>query len=373
MDGAITDYNGQFGTSFDTSSDKFQNYYKDLSQRLKKRELDLVIVVNMFLTGFDATTLNTLWADKNLRAHGLIQAYSRTNRILNSVKTYGNIVSFRDLEQETNDALALFGNKDAKGIVLLKPYADYYQEYQQKVTELVGTFPLGGPIVGEAAEKAFIRLFGALLRLRNILTAFDEFAGHEILSARDFQDYQSVYLDLYADFRSASDTDKESINDDVVFEIELIKQVEINVDYILMLVEKYLKAKGSGSDREIRATIDRAINASPSLRNKKDLIEQFVDSVSTKARVDAQWQSFVAARKAKELERIIVDEGLDAEATRAFVDNAFRDGAIPTTGTAITRILPAVSRFSKNNDHSIKKQTVLDKLSAFLERFLGLV
>jgi type I restriction enzyme R subunit len=372
LDGAITDYNGLFGTSFDTSTDKFQNYYKDLSQRLKKRELDLAIVVNMFLTGFDATTLNTLWADKNLRAHGLIQAYSRTNRILNSVKTYGNIVSFRNLEQETNDALALFGNKDAKGIVLLKPYADYYQEYQQKVAELVETFPLGGPIVGEAAQKAFIKLFGAILRLRNILTAFDDYAGHEILSAREFQDYQSIYLDLYADFRSTSDAEKESINDDVVFEIELIKQVEINVDYILMLVEKYLKAKG-GSDKEIRATIERAINASPSLRNKKDLIVQFVDSVSTKARVDAQWQSFVAARKAKELEQIIADEGLDAEATRAFMDNACRDGAIPTTGTGITKILPPVSRFSKNNGHSIKKQTVLDKLTAFLERFLGLV
>ncbi|MGO4839853.1 type I restriction endonuclease subunit R, partial [Rhizobiaceae sp. 2RAB30] len=136
LEAAIRDYNAQFGTSYDTSADKFQNYYKDLSQRLKSRELDLVIVVNMFLTGFDATTLNTLWVDKNLRAHGLIQTYSRTNRILNSVKTYGNIVSFRDLEQATNDALALFGNKDAKGIVLLKPYADYYAEYEKKVAEL---------------------------------------------------------------------------------------------------------------------------------------------------------------------------------------------------------------------------------------------
>ena len=153
LDAAIRDYNAQFGTSYDTSSDKFQNYYKDLSQRLKNRELDLVIVVNMFLTGFDATTLNTLWVDKNLRAHGLIQAYSRTNRILNSVKTYGNIVSFRDLEQATNDALALFGNKDAKGIVLLKPYADYYAEYEKKIAELAALFPLGAPIVGEAARR----------------------------------------------------------------------------------------------------------------------------------------------------------------------------------------------------------------------------
>ena len=373
LDAAIREYNAQFGTSFDTSADKFQNYYKDLSQRLKKRELDLVIVVNMFLTGFDATTLNTLWVDKNLRAHGLIQAYSRTNRILNSVKTYGNIVSFRNLEQETNDALALFGNKDAKGIVLLKPYAEYYKEYRSRIEELVEKFPLGQAIVGEAAQKAFIKLFGSILRLKNILTAFDDFAGNEILSERDFQDYQSLYLNLYAEFRSVSEAEKESINDDVVFEIELIKQVEINVDYILILVEKYLKKKDTGEDKEIRAAIDRAINASPSLRNKKDLIEQFVDSVSTKAKVDAEWVAFIAAKKVEELDRIIADEGLNADETKAFVEYAFRDGAIQVAGTAITKILPPVSRFSKNNGHGVKKQAVLDKLGAFFERFFGLI
>ena len=372
LEAAIQDYNALFGTSFDTSADKFQNYYKDLSQRLKKRELDLVIVVNMFLTGFDATTLNTLWADKNLRAHGLIQAYSRTNRILNSVKTYGNIVSFRNLEQETNDALALFGNNDAKGIVLLKPYAEYYREYEKRVGELVEGFPLGKAIVGEAAQKAFIKLFGTILRLKNILTAFDDFAGHEILSEREFQDYQSLYLNLYAEFRAASGAEKESINDDVVFEIELIKQVEINVDYILLLVEQYLKKKGSGGDKEVRATIERAINSSPSLRNKKDLIEQFVDSVTTKSKVDAQWQAFVAAKKVEELEHIISEENLDPEATRSFIDSAFRDGSIPTSGTAITRILPPVSRFTKGGGHATKKQTVLDRLAAFFERYFGL-
>lgn len=373
LDAAIKDYNVQFGTSYDTSADKFQNYYKDLSQRLKNRELDLVIVVNMFLTGFDATTLNTLWVDKNLRAHGLIQAFSRTNRILNSVKTYGNIVSFRNLEQETNDALALFGNKDAKGIVLLKPYAEYYKEYEKRVEELTEKFPLGETIIGEAAQKAFIKLFGSILRLKNILTAFDDFAGNEILSERDFQDYQSLYLNLYAEFRNTSEVDKESINDDVVFEIELIKQVEINVDYILMLVEKYLKKKGSGEDIEIRAAIERAINSSPSLRNKKDLIEQFVDSVSTNAKVDAEWANYIAAKKVEELNRIIEEEKLNVDETKAFIENAFRDGAIPLTGTAITTILPPVSRFNKNNSHAVKKQTVLDKLGAFFERFFGLI
>ena len=192
----------------------------------------------MFLTGFDATTLNTLFVDKNLRAHGLIQAYSRTNRILNSVKTYGNIVAFRNLEDETNAALELFGNREARGVVLLKPYQDYYREYADKVAELLEAFPLGQPIIGEAAQKAFIVLFGAILRLQNILSSFDDFAGNEILSERQGQDYRSIYLDLYAQFRQGQDAEKEVINDDVLFEIELIKQVEINVDYILMLVQK---------------------------------------------------------------------------------------------------------------------------------------
>lgn len=369
---AIRDYNALFATCFDTSADRFQNYYKDLSQRLKKRELDLVIVVNMFLTGFDATTLNTLWVDRNLRAHGLIQAYSRTNRILNSVKTYGNIVSFRDLEQATHDALALFGNKDAQGIVLLKPYSEYHQAYQDRIRELVSDFPPGRAIVGEAARNTFIRLFGAILQLKNILTAFDDFADNELLSERDFLDYQGCYLDLYAEFRSASGVEKESINEDLVFEIELIRQVEINVDYILMLVERYLKQQGTGEDQAIRATIERAVNASPSLRNKHDLIEQFVDSVSVNTRVDAAWGDFITARKTAELGQIILDEGLNADETMVFVDNAFRDGAIPVTGTAITRVLPPTSRFSQHNNHAVKKQTVLDKLGTFFERFFGL-
>ncbi|MGM7670271.1 type I restriction endonuclease subunit R [Microbacterium sp. A93] len=372
LEGAIQDYNGMFGTSYDTSADKFQNYYKDLSQRLKNREIDLVIVVNMFLTGFDATTLNTLFVDKNLRAHGLIQAYSRTNRILNSVKTYGNIVSFRNLEDETNAALELFGNKDARGIVLLKPYSEYYSEYTEKVTELLQAFPLGQPIIGESAQKEFIALFGAILRLQNILTSFDEFIGHEVLTDRQGQDYRSVYLDLYAEFRKGQDAEKETINDDVVFEIELIKQVEINVDYILMLVDKYRAQHGDSDDKEIRAEIIRAVDASPTLRNKKDLIEDFVDSVSLEGAIGDEWCAFVRAKREAELEAIIVEEKLRAEPTRSYVDTAFRDGAIRTTGTAITHVLPPASRFTADGSHGEKKQRVIAKLSTFFERFFGL-
>jgi type I restriction enzyme R subunit len=375
LEGAISDYNAMFGTSFDTSSDRFQNYYKDLSLRLRNRELDLAIVVNMFLTGFDATTLNTLWVDKGLRAHGLIQTYSRTNRILNSVKTYGNIVTFRDLEKQTNDALALFGNEDARGIVLLKPYADYYAEYVDRVAELQELFPLSEVWQrGESATKMFIQLFGSILRLRNILTSFDEFAGNEILSERDYQDYQSIYLDIHADLRREADAEKESIIDDVVFEIELVKQVEVNVDYILILVEQYRGERGDGTDREVEtlAKIRRAIDSSISLRNKRDLILAFVDRVSVDSDVKEEWRRYVEARRDEELEHLITDEGLDPDATRAFVERAFRNGSIPTTGAAVAGILPPTSRFLVDDSYGIKKQTVLDRLAAFFDRYYAL-
>lgn len=373
LESAIQDYNQMFGTSFDTSSDKFQNYYKDLSLRMKNREIDLVIVVNMFLTGFDATTLNTLFVDKGLRAHGLLQAYSRTNRILNAVKAYGNIVSFRALEDETNDALALFGNKDAKGVAILKPYRHYYDDYVEKVRELLAKFPLNERIVGEQAKKEFIELFGAILRLQNILTSFDEFEGNEGMTERQHQDYRSVYLDIYADFRRTKDTDKEQILDDIVFEIELIKQVDINVDYILMLVAKMREAKGDGEDTEIRSQISRAVDSSPTLRDKRDLIEGFVDSVSASGEIDAEWRAYVESRRKAELDQIIADEKLDTAATEALLDTAFRDGYISQYGTAITTVLPPTSRFTADGNYDNVKQRVFAKLAAFLARFLGLV
>jgi type I restriction enzyme, R subunit len=373
LDGAIADYNAMFGTSFDTSADRFENYYKDLSLRLKQREIDLVIVVNMFLTGFDATTLNTLWVDKNLRMHGLLQAYSRTNRILNSVKAYGNIVSFRDLEQQTNDAIALFGNRDARGVVLLRPYNEYAKEYEEKVAELRERFPLGEQIIGESAQKDFIALFGSILRLQNILVAFDDFDGNDPLSERDHQDYRSIYLNLYVEYRRGLEVEKEAINDDIVFEIELVKQVEVNVDYILMLVEEYRKKRGSGDDRELKSNIFRAIDAAPTLRNKRDLIEDFVESVSVHGDVGEEWTRFVTERQAKDLEEIIASEGLRSDKARAFVAQAFRDGGIQGTGTAITDVLPPISRFRPEGNHQEKKSRVLARLGEFFERYSGLI
>jgi type I restriction enzyme R subunit len=374
LEEAVQDYNDMFGTSYDTSSTKFENYYKDLSGRLRNREVDLVIVVNMFLTGFDATTLNTLWVDKNLKHHGLIQAFSRTNRILNSVKAYGNIICFRDLEDEVDDALALFGNKDAASIVKIAPYGEHYAKYQQKIADLLDRFPLGKEIVGEQAQRGFITLFGAILSLRNILVVFDEFTGHEILTPRQLQDYQSVYLDLYEDFRRTADGDKESIGEDVVFEIELVKQVEVGVDYILMLVREYQHQKGNGVDKEVEAreNIVRALDASASLRNKKDLVMEFVDSISAGTDTGEAWQAYIAQKKHDELEQIIAAENLKPEPARAFVEGAFRNGEIPTGGTAITKILPPVSRFARANNHGVKRAVVLEKLKAFFDRFSSL-
>jgi len=380
LENAIKDYNKMFGTSYDTSSDKFQNYYKDVSRRVKDREIDILIVVNMFLTGFDATTLNTLWVDKNLRLHGLLQAYSRTNRILNSIKTFGNIVCFRNLEKATNEAISLFGDKEASGIVLLKTYEEYYNGYEKEgkkvkgyktlVEELLQKFPLGERIIGEQNQKDFIKLYGGILRVRNILTTFDEFNGNEILSERDIQDYHSIYIDLYNEFRKGKDGEKENINDDLVFEMELIKQVEINIDYILKLIKKY--HEDHTKNKEILIDINKAIDSSVELRNKKDLIEQFIESLDMSSVIDDNWIKFVEKKKKEELEKIIKEENLNPDETYKFIQNAFRDNSVATTGTAITKILPPVSRFSKDAVRTKKRKSVIEKLTRFFERFINI-
>lgn len=380
LEDAIADYNKMFGTSYDTSADGFQNYYKDVSERVKNREIDILIVVNMFLTGFDATTLNTLWVDKNLRLHGLLQAFSRTNRILNSVKAFGNIVCFRNLEKATNESIALFGDKEAGGIVLLKAYKDYYfgykdgdkkiVGYKSLVDELQDRFPVGALIVGEQNQKDFIKLYGGILRIRNILTAFDEFAGNEILAERDIQDYHSMYIDLYNEFRKGDASEKENVNDDVVFEMELIKQVEINIDYVLDLIRKYHETHTE--NKELLIDINKAINSSVELRNKKDLINQFINSLDIHSEVDKDWHKFVEKKKIEELEQIIESENLDHDATYKFIQNAFRDGVVATTGTGIATILPPVSMFSPGGERAQKRETVLGKLSSFFERFFDI-
>ncbi len=377
---AIEDYNKMFKTNYDTSSEKFQNYYKDVSLRMKNREIDILIVVNMFLTGFDAKTLNTLWVDKNLNYHGLIQAFSRTNRILNSVKTYGNIVSFRDLEENLEEALSLFGNKDASGVVLLRKYEDYlngyiengkkHKGYIELITDLKTNYPIGQRIDGEENKKEFVQLFGAILKARNILSSFDKFEEDDILAPREEQDYRSLYIDLYNEARTLVDGEKVDIIDDIEFEMELVKQIDVNVDYILALIEKYRKT--NMEDKEILITINKAIMASPDLRNKKDLIEEFIQSVNPDTDVYNDFNTFMNTRKREELDKIIEEEILDREKTYEYLRRSFERGGIETAGEDLANILPKMSFFNDTEKRNIKRKTVIEKLIEFFNKFFGI-
>lgn len=380
LDFAIGEYNKKFKTNFSSDGNGFQDYYKDLSDKVKHREIDLLIVVNMFLTGFDATTLNTLWVDKNLKQHGLIQAYLRTNRILNSVKSYGNIVCFRDLQQQTNDAIALFGDKNATGIVLLKSYEDYYYGYEddkgkkqigyeERIAMLLQKYPLGEQIIGEQAKKEFIVAMGNILRLRNILSSFDKFKGNEILTDRDFQDYIGTYTDLYEEFKPNAG-DGESIKDDLVFEMELVKQVEVNIDYILMLVAKYHQS--NCTDKEILGSIDKAIKSSLTLRSKKELIDGFISKINANTDVMKDWSKFVREQEESDLKNLILEENLNEEETRKFIENSFRDGQVKTTGSDIEKILPPMRRFGGSNRNE-RKQTIIERIMKFFEKYFGIV
>ncbi len=382
LESAIRDYNEMFHTNYDTSSDKFQNYYKDVSLRMKNKELDLLIVVNMFLTGFDATTLNTLWVDKNLKMHGLIQAFSRTNRILNSIKTFGNIVCFRNLQKRVDAAISLFGDKNAGGIVLMKSFKDYYYGYESvdgkqmpgytdMVEGLTTKFPLiETQIIGEQNQKDFISLFGAILRMRNLLVSFDEFAEKERLTERDLQDYLGRYQDLRDEWkRKRENGESTDIIDDIVFEVELIKQIEINIDYILMLVKKYHDTHCE--DKEVLITIRKAVDASPELRSKKQLIESFIAGINDVEDVMNEWNDYVSKQREEDLEKIIQEEKLKPDETRKFLENAFREGEVKTVGTDIDKLMPPVSRFGGGN-RAKKKQTIIDKLKVFFEKYFGI-
>ena len=382
LDGAIKDYNLMFHTNYDTSSDKFQNYYKDVSLRMKNKELDLLIVVNMFLTGFDATTLNTLWVDKNLKMHGLIQAFSRTNRILNSIKTFGNIVCFRNLQKRVDSAISRFGDPESGGVILLHSFKDYFYGYEsidgtpmpgykEMVEDLTNKFPLTETqIIGEKNQKDFISLFGAILRMRNLLVAFDDFKEKELITERDLQDYLGRYQDLRDEWKRKREKGELSdIADDVVFEVELIKQVEINIDYILMLVKKY--HDDHCEDKEVLITIRKAIDASPELRSKKELINAFINGINDVDDIMYEWHDYVVEMREQELVVIIEEERLKPVETRLFLENAFREGEVKTVGTDIDKILPPVSRFGGGN-RAAKKKIVIARLKAYFEKYYGL-
>ena len=372
LDSAISDYNSMFNTNYDTSADKFPNYYKDLSLRMKNREIDILIVVNMFLTGFDSPTLNTLWVDKNLSYHGLLQAYSRTNRILNSVKTCGNIICFRNLEEATNKSFMLFGDAQAKSISVMRPFADYLNGYEKDgahisgyndyLTELRSLVKPGDIPLMDNDKKKFITLFGNILKSRNILTCFDKFEELDALSKRDMQDYTSVYLSLRDWYKQQSgNKDKEDIINDIEFKMELVKQVDINIDYIIFLIQKM--KSDHVDNKEIIANVNQAMNASPSLRDKKDLVDKFVEMPGI------SWGDYINDEKRKAFAEIIREEHLRTDEAQEFIRTSWRNGFIPEVGMELNSIIPPINPFDPSANRSQKLSIVLDKIKTFFNKF----
>ena len=383
LEDAIRDYNIIFGTSYDTSGEKFQNYYKDVSMRMKNKELDLLIVVNMFLTGFDAKTLNTLWVDKNLKYHGLLQAFSRTNRIYNTVKAYGNIVCFRNLDKRIDESLSLFGNKDAGGLILLKDYESYYYGwideqgikhlgYKELVEYLLSKFNSTTIPLTDADKKEFINTFNAILNVMNILSVFDRFESEILISDYDFQGYMSIYNDLRDEFKKKrKDKEKVDIIDDIVFEPELVKQFEVNIDYILLLLEKYKET----NDYTIIPTIKKLIASSFELRSKKMLIEAFIENIDSTDNVSEAWSDFVQKKAIEELNEIIVSKKLKKDETFELIEFSLKNEKLNIDGSKLDKIMPPISIFGgkakKKEEISIILQEYFDKYCYIVYTLVG--
>ncbi len=422
LSAAITDYNALFKTNFSVESNAFQNYYRDLALRVKNQDIDLLIVVGMFLTGFDAPTLNTLFVDKNLRYHGLMQAYSRTNRIFDATKTFGNIITFRDLEQATVDAITLFGDKNTKNVVLEKSYKEYMEGFTDVVTgearrgfvdvvkELEQRFPDPSAIEKESDKKAFAKLFGEYLRVENVLQNYDEFASLKALQSvdmndpqaveafkaqhylsdddlaalqtirmpaeRKIQDYRSTYNDIRDWLRrekSAAENEKSTIDwDDVVFEVDLLKSQEINLDYILELIfENNKKVKDKASLVE---DVRRVIRASLGNRAKEGLLVDFInqtdlDQIGDKASVIDAFFTFAQAEQQREAQELINAENLNTEAAKRYIATSLKREFASDNGTELNAILPKMSPL--NPQYLTKKQSVFQKIAAFVEKFKG--
>ncbi len=422
LSAAITDYNALFKTNFSVDSNGFQNYYRDLAKQVKAKEIDLLIVVGMFLTGFDAPTLNTLFVDKNLRYHGLMQAYSRTNRIFDATKTFGNIVTFRDLEQATIDAITLFGDKNTKNVVLEKSYQEYMEGFSDVATgearrgfadvvrELEQRFPDPAAIEKESDKKAFVKLFGEYLRIENVLQNYDEFASLKALQSVDLSDPQAVeafkakyyvndeslaalqaihlptertiqdYRSTYNDVRdwqrrekSAAENGNSTLDwDDVVFEVDLLKSQEINLDYILELIfenNKRVKDKAA-----LVEDVRRVIRASLGNRAKESLLVDFInqtdlDQIGDKASVIDAFFTFAQAEQQREAQELISSESLDAEAAKRYIATSLKREFASDNGTEFNAILPKMSPL--NPQYLTKKQSVFQKIAAFVEKFKG--
>ena len=422
LSAAIADYNALFKTNFSVDSNGFQNYYRDLAKQVKAKEIDLLIVVGMFLTGFDAPTLNTLFVDKNLRFHGLMQAYSRTNRIFDATKTFGNIVTFRDLEQATIDAITLFGDKNTKNVVLEKSYKEYMEGFTDAATgearrgfmdvvqELEARFPNPAAIEKESDKKAFAKLFGEYLRVENVLQNYDEFASLKELQSVDLadpaaveafkakhylsdedltalqaitlpperkvQDYRSTYNDVRDWLRrekAGAEKEKSTIDwDDVVFEVDLLKSQEINLDYILELIFEHNKKTKSKS--ELVDEVRRVIRASLGNRAKESLVVDFInqtdlDQIGDKASVIDAFFKFAQAEQQREAQELITSESLNAEAAKRYITTSLKREFASENGTELNAVLPKMSPL--NPQFLTKKQTVFQKIAAFVEKFKG--
>lgn len=369
---AIVDYNKMFNTTYDISN--FNNYYQDISRRVKNKEIDILIVVNMFLTGFDSPLTNTLWVDKNLKYHGLIQAFSRTNRILNSQKRFGNIVSFRNLEESTNEAFALFGG-NKQGIILLKTFKDYYEGYYadngeyfegyvELVNKLTNEYPLNNfrqCIIGEENKKKFVKLFSAILRSINILSTFDEFEGKEILSERTFQDYCSNYQDLH--IRNKNSVLTADVNDDIEFEIELLKTFDVNVDYILKQIDTL---KNNHFDTEIVNRIMSTVNASTSLRSKKEVIAEFIEKLQ--GSYEEKFENFVNESAEEEIKEIASTENIELKKVIKFMNEMLKRHEFAFSWSEIQRLVKG-SFFEKQEDTEARRNRVVEKLKKFFDTY----
>lgn len=422
LESAMGDYNATFKTNYSTDGNNFQNYYRDLSERVKKQEVDLLIVVGMFLTGFDAPTLNTLFVDKNLRYHGLMQAFSRTNRIYNATKTFGNIVTFRDLEQATVDAITLFGKSNTRSVVMEKSYDEYMEGFTDTLTgearrgftdivsELETRFPKPADIESEKEKKAFVKLFGEYLRVENILQNYDEFTtlkalqtvdlsdpvavetfktGHylddeafavlqtvRLPAERKIQDYRSSYNDIrewQRRERDANTKDKNTVDwDDVVFEVDLLKSQEINLDYILGLIYEHHQ---KSTDKEtLKEEVKRLIRASLGNRAKEGLMVDFIeqtslDDIPDKEGVIEAFYTFAQQAQQREADALIKEESLNEEAARRYIRNSLKREYATENGTALNETLPKLSPL--NPQYKTKKKTVFQKVSAFIDKFKG--
>lgn len=333
----IDDYNKLFGTNYSTrDSTSFYNYYKDIAKKVKTREVDILLVVNMFLTGFDSPTLSTMYVDKNLRYHGLIQAYSRTNRILNEQKSQGNIVVFRNLKKATDDAIALFSNKDAKEIIFVQPYEEYLRLFNEAILKLYELTPSPKSVdglVGEEAELDFVTRFRELIRLRNVLITFADFSfDHASMSAQQFEDFKSKYLDIYDKVRTHNEKEKVSILDDVDFELELIRRDTINVDYIIRLLARLLDTEEDKKE-QFTHNIMNILSADPTLRSKRELIEKFIKhnmpDVQDSGEVEEVFQDFWKKEESEAFTRVCEEEGMDTEKLRSVIDSYLFTGRKP--------------------------------------------